>query len=67
MDLKRRVSKLESSAATRTPPEPVYSEEDRAIMQRIIERTYANPERYAARIALFERFGATRPAISVEE
>ncbi len=67
MDLKRRVNKLESSAVERTPPEPVYSEEDRAIMQRIIERTYANPERYAARIALFERFGATRPAISVEE
>ena len=67
MDLKRRVSKLESFAAKRTPTERVYSEEDLAIMQRIVERTYANPKRYAARIALFERFGATRPAISVEE
>ncbi len=36
-------------------------------MQRIVNKTYAYPERYASRIALFERFGATRPAISVEE
>ncbi len=56
MDLKRRVNKLESSAVKRTPPEPVYSDEDRAIMQRIVNKTYAYPERYAARIALFERF-----------
>ena len=56
MNLKRRVNKLESSAAERSPSEPVYSEEDRAIMQRIIERTYADPERYASRIAIFERF-----------
>ncbi len=32
---------------------------DRAIMQRIVERTYADPERYASRIALFERFAQT--------
>jgi hypothetical protein len=36
--------------------QPAYSEEDLAIMRRIIERTYADPERYAARIGLFERF-----------
>ncbi len=67
MNLKRRVNKLESSVAKRTPPEPVYSEEDLAIMQRIVERTYADPERYAARIALFERFGVTRPDVFVKE
>ena len=44
MNLKRRVNKLEVSAAKRTPPEPVYSEEDRAIMQRIVNQTYADPE-----------------------
>ncbi len=37
------------------PPEPVYSEEDLAIMQRIVERTYADPVRYASRIAIFEQ------------
>ena len=57
MDLNRRVAKLESSAGAKSPPEPVYSEEDLAIMQRIVERTYADPVRYADRIALFERFG----------
>ncbi len=57
MELKRRVAKLESSAGAKSPPEPVYSEEDLAIMRRIVERTYADPVRYASRIALFERFG----------
>ena len=55
MDLKRRVAKLEDAAVVRQPPEPVFSEQDLAIMQRIVERTYADPVRYASRIALFER------------
>ncbi len=59
MDLNRRVAKLESSAVLGSPPEPVFSEEDLAIMQRIVERTYADPVRYASRIALFERFAQT--------
>ncbi|MHC4447652.1 MAG: hypothetical protein ACYSXF_07730 [Planctomycetota bacterium] len=60
MDLKRRLAKLESLAAGRqTRMEPVYSEEDLAIMQRIVERTYADPVRYASRIALLERCGLT--------
>ncbi len=59
MDLNRRVAKLESSAGAKSPPEPVFSEEDLAIMQRIVERTYADPVRYADRIALFERFAQT--------
>ncbi len=59
MDLNRRVAKLESSAGAKSPPEPVFSEEDLAIMQRIVERTYADPVRYASRIALFERFAQT--------
>ena len=60
MDLKRRVVKLETSAAVRQArTEPVYSEEDLAIMQRIVNQTYADPERYASRIALFERFAQT--------
>lgn len=60
MHLKRRVAKLESSAAAhRARLEPELSPEDRAIMQRIVERTYADPVRYAKRIALFERAKAT--------
>ncbi len=55
MKLKHRVAKLESSAGITLPPEPVYSEEDLAIMQRIVERTYADPVRYASRIAIFEQ------------
>ncbi len=61
MDLNRRVAKLESSAGAKSPTEPVFSEEDLAIMQRIVERTYADPVRYASRIAIFERCGVTRP------
>ncbi len=57
MDLNRRVAKLESSAGAQSPPEPVFSEEDLALMQRIVDRTYADPVRYASRIALFERCG----------
>ena len=37
--------------------EPVYSEEDRAIMQRIIDNMYADPVRNAKRIAIFEQAG----------
>ncbi len=59
MDLKRRVAKLESSTGAKSPPEPVFSEEDLAIMQRIVERTYADPVRYASRIAIFEQAQAT--------
>ncbi len=59
MELRRRVAKLESSAGVKSPPEPVYSEEDVALMRRIVERTYADPVRYADRIALFERFAQT--------
>ncbi len=59
MDLNRRVAKLESSSSAQSPPEPVYSEEDLAIMQRIVERTYADPVRYASRIAIFEQAQAT--------
>ncbi len=55
MDLNRRVAKLESSSVAMSPPEPVFSEEDLAIMQRIVERTYADPVRYADRIAIFEQ------------
>ena len=60
MRLKRRVARLESSAGLRPPPEPVYSEEDLAIMRRIIEQTYADPVRYASRIAIFERINAAQ-------
>ena len=60
MNLNRRVAKLESVAALRRPPEPVLSDEDRAAMQRIVDRTYADPVRYAKRIALFERCGMVR-------
>ena len=42
--------------------EPVYSEEDVAIMQRIVDCMYADPVRYAARIAIFERINAEQAA-----
>ena len=44
--LNRRLAKLESLAAIRQV-EPVYREEDRARMQQMIDRWYADPERYA--------------------
>ena len=34
------------------------------IVQRIVERTYADPVRHASRIALFERCGATRSPVA---
>ncbi len=55
MALDRRVANLEAQARLRAPQEPVFSEEDCAIMQRIVTNTYADPVRYAKRIALFER------------
>ena len=58
MDLKRRLAKLETAAALRQAgTEPVFSERDRAIMQRIVDRMYADPVRYAKRIAIFEQAG----------
>ncbi len=54
--LHRRLAKLESLAAI-GQAEPVYSEEDRALMQRIIDRWYADPERHAKCIAIFEQAG----------
>ena len=62
MDLNRRVTKLEMSAGAKLPPEPVHSEEDLAVMQRIVERTYADPARYASRIAIFEQAQAAAEA-----
>ena len=56
MDLNRRLAKLETAGAVRQARvDPVYSDEDRAIMQRIINRIYADPVRNANRIADFER------------
>ena len=58
MDLKRRLAKLETAAAvSQTRWEPVFSDEDRAIMQRIIDRIYADPVRNAKCIAIFEQAG----------
>ncbi len=54
--LHRRLAKLETLAASRNV-EPIYSEGDRAIMQRIINRRYADPERHAKCIAIFEQAG----------
>ncbi len=62
MNLERRLAKLETSATARqVRTEPVYSDEDRAIMQRIITRMYADPVRNAASIAILER-DRPRPA-----
>ena len=52
--LNRRLAKLESLAAL-SQVEPVFSDEDRAIMQRIIDGWYADPERNADHIALIEQ------------
>ncbi len=59
MNLKRRVVKLETSAAAeRAQAEPEFTQEDLARMQRIIDRTFAQPERYPDRIAFFKERGA---------
>ncbi len=66
MSLSRRVRTLEDRMLPREPPELEISEENRAIMQGIIDRAYADPVRYADRIALFERCEAeTTAAASV--
>ena len=62
MSLARRVSALETRMLPCEPPEVVLSEEDRASAQEIVARAYANPERYADRIALFERCEAETAA-----
>ena len=56
--LKHRLAKLESLAAI-GQTEPVFSEEDRAIMQRIVSRMFADPVGNAKRIAIFEQAQAT--------
>ena len=67
MDLKRRLANLETVAAMRQDRmEPVYSEEDRAIMQRIVSRMYADPVRNARRIAIFEQAQATVAARAIK-
>ena len=63
MDLKRRLVKLETSSAVRQERmEPVYSEEDGAIMQRIVNDWYADPVRNAANIAILEQASFRPPA-----
>ncbi len=63
MDIKRRLAKLETRAAARhARMEPTCGPGDLACMQRIIDRVYADPERYADRIALFERIKAEQAA-----
>ena len=55
MDLKRRLAKLETAAVSQARREPVFSDEDRAIMQRIINDMYADPLGNADSIAIFEQ------------
>ena len=55
MDLKRRVAKLETAAVSQGHQGPVISDEDRAIMQRIINDMYADPVGNADSIAIFEQ------------
>ncbi len=53
--LQRRLARLEASSGARLVRlEPTYEPEDVAIMQRIIEQMYADPVRYAARLAVYE-------------
>ena len=67
MDLKRRLVKLESLAAVRhAHMEPTFSPEDLACMQRIIDRVYADPQRNAGRIAIFEQAKARLAAAGGE-
>ena len=53
--LTRRVAGLEARRLPREPPEPVFTPEDREVARAIMDRTLADPVRYAKRIALFER------------
>ena len=63
MDIKRRVAKLESRAATRhARMEPAFSAEQLERMQRIMDRLYADPEQHADSIAIYERIDAERAA-----
>ncbi len=62
MSLSRRVRTLEDRMLPCEPPELVLSEEDRASAQEIVARAYADPVRYADRIALFERCEAEAAA-----
>ncbi len=55
MDLKRRLAKLETAAVSQGCRGPVISDEDRAIMQRIIDGMYADPLGNADSIAIFEQ------------
>ncbi len=55
MNLKRRLAKLETAAVSQACWEPVFSDEDRAIMQRIIDGMYADPLGNADSIATFEK------------
>ncbi len=55
MNLKRRVDRLSKKLTPPPPPEPQYSPEDKAIMQRIVNNMYSDPVRYAERIELFEQ------------
>ena len=55
MNLKRRVDRLSKKLTPPPPPEPQYSAEDKAIMQRIVNRYYSDPVRYAKRIQLLEQ------------
>ncbi len=57
MDLKGRLAKLETAAVSQACWEPVFSDEDRAIMQRIINDMYADPVGNADSIAIFEQAG----------
>ncbi len=55
MSHSRRVRTLEERMLPCEAPEVELSAEDRASAQEIVARAYADPERYADRIALFER------------
>ena len=55
MSLKRRVDRLSDRLTPPRPPELQISPEDRAIMQRIVNRYYSDPVRYAKRIELLEK------------
>ncbi len=55
MSLKRRMDKLSAEFTLPPPPLPVFRPEDVAIMQRIVDRTYADSICCAKRIDLFKR------------
>lgn len=55
MSLKRRVDRLSARLIPPPRPEPQLSPESIAIMQRIVNRYYSDPVRYAKRIQLLEQ------------